>query len=368
MFVYNIREDPELRENMDKKKAMEAIYLDTVLMTGNNQALSFLIDIIRSEEISSQQVLFILVSLPHYMQTPSADIVHKIFQLLKSEVISKNKIIKANAIIAFAEILHKACINPKRHQNYPIYILGDFCDDLNQPMNDEYLPYFVDIFKASTDEDMKIATILSINALAHPSLMTYIEPLLKGHDCSQSHQIMALLSLKPEKYAHPENLKMLLESVIFNSKPVIAIAALMPYLSMNLKVSDLRRLEFLLHFSNDSEISSYLTDILQREYKKIEGSTNKNVFHGFSETGFTEGVEETKDDPMVSYSTKVTKEDNFHSNHMDILYKLYPSKKFHVWMKMFDNLQVFLWPVGVITGDPISYILDTLDLKSHRKE
>ena len=70
---------------------------------------------------------------------------------------------------------------------------------------------------------------------------------------------------------------MLLESVIFNSKPVIAKAALMPYLSMNLKVSDLRRLEFLLHFSNDSEISSYLTDVLQREYKKIESSTNKNV-------------------------------------------------------------------------------------------
>lgn len=363
-----LREDPELKENIDKKKTIEAIYLDTVLMTGTNQAFNFLIDLIRSEELSSQQVLFILVSLPHYMQTPSADIVHHIFQLLKSEVISKNKIIKANALIAFAEILHKACINPKRHQNYPIYILGDFSDDLNQPMNDEYLPYFVDVFIAATDEDMKTAAILSMNALAHPSLMTYIEPLLKGNDCSQFHQIMALLSLKPEKYAHPENLKMLLESVIFHSKPVIAIAALMPYLSMNLKVSDLRRLEFLMHFSNDAEITSYLTNILEKEYNKIDSTTNKDIFHGFNLAGFTEGEEETKDVPLISYSTVVTKEDNFHSNHMDILYKLYPSKKFHFWMKMFDNLQVFLWPVGGITGDPISYALDTLDLKSHRKE
>ena len=35
-----------------------------------------------------------LVTLPHYIQTPSADIIHKIFELVKSDAISKNKILK----------------------------------------------------------------------------------------------------------------------------------------------------------------------------------------------------------------------------------------------------------------------------------
>merc|ERR1719452_194610 len=118
---------------------------------------------------------------------------------------------------------------------------------------------------------------------------------------------MALLSLKPEKYANADNLKRLLESVIFSSEPVIAKAALMPYLSMDLQLSDLRRLEFLMHFSKDSEISSYLSDILHKEYNQIESKINRNIYHGFTEAGFTEGLEETKDDPMVRYSREITK-------------------------------------------------------------
>ena len=35
-----------------------------------------------------------LVTLPHYIQTPSADIINKIFELVKSDVISKNEILK----------------------------------------------------------------------------------------------------------------------------------------------------------------------------------------------------------------------------------------------------------------------------------
>ena len=65
-------------------------------------------------------------------------------------------LIQANGDIALAEILHKACIHTRRHQNFPIHILGDFCDELSQPMHDEYLPYLVDNLKTVQDQHMKV--------------------------------------------------------------------------------------------------------------------------------------------------------------------------------------------------------------------
>merc|ERR1740119_83478 len=133
------------QSNMDgeDKETARQIMLETVGITGTNECIMFLKEMIESEEFSPLRTGSVLVTLPHYIRTPTTEILNEIFELIKSPVVSRHEVLKTNARLAFATLLNRACIDPTKESRFPEYVYGEFCNSETSELTTKFIPYFV---------------------------------------------------------------------------------------------------------------------------------------------------------------------------------------------------------------------------------
>merc|ERR1711962_1197224 len=114
-----------LLDEEDRETARQ-LFLEIALTSGSNSSIRFLKKMIESGELSSLRIGEIIATLPHYIKTPSVEIMSDIFEVIKSPVVTRHSLLKYNANLAFANLVNKVCISSTRLTRFPIFVFGEF--------------------------------------------------------------------------------------------------------------------------------------------------------------------------------------------------------------------------------------------------
>merc|ERR1711931_43203 len=166
----------ELKMDEEDRETARQLFLEIAMTSGSNSSIKFLKKMIESGELSSLRIGEIIATLPHYIKTPSVEIMSDIFEIIKSPAVTRHSPLKHNANLAFANLVNKVCISSTRLTRFPIFVLGEFCS--HEKLTGEYVPHLVEELKSAETASERTSAILALGELGHesviPTLLPYI--------------------------------------------------------------------------------------------------------------------------------------------------------------------------------------------------
>jgi len=358
---------------------MKSLFVDIVVMTGTNQALRFVMDLIKSNVLSDMQSISVISSIPHYVQTPTQDLMEEMYSMVNSEAVRKHNVIRQTSDLAFATMINKACVDRRRYQNYPLHALGMLCDDTTEPLSKKYLPYFVNNYENAKDKNSKLSAILGLTNIVHDTVMPYVIQCILGTTCDPQEQTLALLSLDHEKMSNQREIESILETIIYNKeeKSEVRIAAVTSFLRMNLPFYKIQMLVSSLSHEADKRLTSFIISVIDEmdelENEAMHGSQlyklskqikrtvrNKDIKNEGHDHFFT-----NRHDQSINNGYSLTNQDdnsgqfylrdeshhhNYHYNKFEIFYSTTlnastNSDYVFLWVKIYGNMQITLGPI-----------------------
>merc|ERR1712126_209134 len=145
----------------EQKETMQQIVLEMIIISGTNPSIMFIKEMILAEKISPLRIGAIIATLPHYIQTPTIKLLDEIFEIIKSPVVTRHEVLKANAELAFATLLNRACIDTNRVSRFPVFVYGEFCNAQTSSLVSKYIPYLVDQLHSARSEVEKVSVIMA---------------------------------------------------------------------------------------------------------------------------------------------------------------------------------------------------------------
>jgi hypothetical protein len=207
-----------------------------------------------------------MATLPHYIKTPDVKILDQIFELVKSSAISKHSLLKNNAHLAFATLLHKACVEDNDYR-YPVFVFGDFCNSETSELTNKYIPYMVDLLKSASRPEERESLILSVGALGHESVIPILLPYIEGKvsGSSPTEQRMAIYSLNMMTRRHREILLPVFSTLVHNPSEdrYVRIAALAMMMTMDPSTYYFQKLATSTWFEKDNEFHKFVFSTLK---------------------------------------------------------------------------------------------------------
>ena len=91
--------------------------------------------------MTALKTLNILTTLGHYVRTPTVEMLTHIFSIVRSPAVVKNKLLKHNAMLNFANLVHKLCLCTARTSHYPAHVFGQPCTETTAEITNTFLPY-----------------------------------------------------------------------------------------------------------------------------------------------------------------------------------------------------------------------------------
>merc|ERR1711936_402966 len=148
---------------------------------GTSPCVIFLKQMIEQDQMSEIEKFLVVSTFTHYIKTPTEDLIHQIFHLIKSNAITSRPYLKAPAQLVFSTLIHQACFNYK-NKVYPEHVFGKMCSPNNPKISQEYIPYLVQQLKSSQSQSEKQVAIYSLGQIGHESVLSLIISYIQGKD------------------------------------------------------------------------------------------------------------------------------------------------------------------------------------------
>merc|ERR1719295_1924038 len=123
-----------------QKQIIRNLFVDIVRNAGSPSTIVFLKEMIEQEQLNELESYLVVATLSHYAKIPSEEVIHQVYQLIKSQAVQKRFWLKGSANLVFAQLVRNACV--KSHKvHYPEELFGKMCSYNNQkvPLGSE--PY-----------------------------------------------------------------------------------------------------------------------------------------------------------------------------------------------------------------------------------
>merc|ERR1712121_17560 len=246
------------------KETMEQLVLEVAVISGTNPAIMFVKEMIVSEKISPLRIGTIITTLPHYILTPTVKLLDEIFEIIKSPVITRHEVLKANAELSFATLINRACIDSTRVSRFPVFVYGEFCNAQTSTLVSRYIPYLVDQLHSARSEVEKVSVIMSLGTLGHESVIPILLPFIEGKS-TPLEQRMAIYALTPVALEHTELLLPVCSALVFNptEEKTVRIAALTMLLKLQPSLVNFQKLATSTWFEKDIEIQKFVYSTLK---------------------------------------------------------------------------------------------------------
>merc|ERR1712142_1225806 len=205
-------------------------------------------------------------TIPHFIKTPTIELMNEIFEMIKSEVIQENKFVKINAMLAFGTIVNRACVRENRDTRFPIYTFGEFCTSQTSEITTKYVPYLVSQLKSATSQGERAAAILAIGNLGHKSAIQILMPYIEGREgVTPLEQRLALYSLQYFDTERRNDIIQIYSSLVFNPAEDrdTRIAALSMLLNVEPSSVFFQKLATSTWFEQDSEFHKFVYSTLK---------------------------------------------------------------------------------------------------------
>merc|ERR1711962_252508 len=253
-----------LLDEEDRETARQ-LFLEIALTSGSNSSIRFLKKMIESGELSSLRIGEIIATLPHYIKTPSVEIMSDIFKVIKSPAVTRHSLLKYNANLAFANLVNKVCISSTRLVRFPIFVFGEFCS--HEKLTGEYVPHLVEELKSAETPAERTSAILALGELGHESVIPTLLPYIEGKSDKSTpvEQRMAIYSLNSVTTKHRHILYPIYSALVFNpTEPrEVRIAALSEMLRMQPSMVEFHTLATSSWFEEDAEFLKFVVSTLK---------------------------------------------------------------------------------------------------------
>jgi len=251
----------------EDKETARQLLVETIGATGTNPCILFLKEMIESEEFSPLRTGSIIATLPHYIKTPTIEILDELFELIKSTVVTRSEILQTNAELAFTTILNKACIAPTRVTRFPVFVFGEFCNSQTSELTTKFIPYFVQKLHSAATTKEREFSILALGSIGHESIIPVLLPYVEGRSqkTSPAEQRMAIFSLETVTVQHRNTLLPIYSALANNAaeERSVRIAALSMMLYMNPPMVELQKLATSTWYEQDGEFHKFVFSTLK---------------------------------------------------------------------------------------------------------
>merc|ERR1712121_53511 len=246
------------------KETIEQLVLEVTVISGTTPAIMFVKEMILSEKISPLRIGTIIASLPHYIVTPTVKLLDELFEIIKSPVVTRHEILKANAELSFATLLNRACIDTNRVSRFPVFVYGEFCNAQTSSLVSKYIPYLVDQLHSARSEVEKVSVIMALGTLGHESVISILLSYIEGKS-SPLEQRVAIYALTPVAVEHTEVLLPVCSALVFNptEEKTVRIAALTMLLKMQPSLVHFQKLATSTWFEKDIEFQKFVYSTLK---------------------------------------------------------------------------------------------------------
>merc|ERR1712126_725345 len=194
-----------ISSSSQQKQTVRNLFLSIVRNSGSPPAVMFLKEMIEQEQLTEAENYMVIVTLAHYMKAPTEELIHQVFQLIKSSAVQKRFWLKGSANIVFANIVRNACLRSSLAV-YPENIFGKMCSENNQKISEEYVPYLVSELKNAQSSTEKMVSLYALGQLGHESVLPLIVSYIEGKTQDSTTQLRkaALYSLSDvaNQYRH----------------------------------------------------------------------------------------------------------------------------------------------------------------------
>merc|ERR1711962_1126981 len=254
-----------LKLDEEDRETARQLFLEIALTSGSNSSIRFLKKMIESGGLSSLRIGEIIATLPHYIKTPSVEIMTDIFEVIKSPAVTRHSLLKYNANLAFANLVNKVCISSTRLVRFPIFVFGEFCS--HEKLTGEYIPHLVEELKSAETTVERTSAILALGEIGHESVIPILLPYIEGKSEKSTpvEQSMAIYSLSSVTTKHRNTLYPIYSAMVFNlTEPREArIAALSEMLRMQPSMVEFQKLATSTWFEEDAEFLKFVVSTLK---------------------------------------------------------------------------------------------------------
>ena len=256
----------------EEKQIVRNLFFDLCRSSGTPATVMFLLECIKTEKLTETEMYLTIVTLSHYMKTPTEELIHQVFKTIKSEAVVSRFWLKGSSHLVFANIVRNACLGSSKSY-YPEDVFGKMCTSSNKKIVQEYIPHLVQELKSATTSIDKQIALWSLGQLAHesvlPTMINYMEG--KTQDSTNQLRKVALYALSDVVHHYSHKLIPVFLAVATNPAESrnLRIAAITMLMKCQPETVYLQKLAVMTWFEQDLEVSRFIYSML-KEQSKIE--------------------------------------------------------------------------------------------------
>merc|ERR1712168_570166 len=173
--------------SQEQRNTARTLYIEIVRNAGTSPCVMFLKQMIEQDQMSEIEKFLVVSTFTHYIKTPTEDLIHQIFHLIKSNAVTSKPYLKAPGQMVFATIIRQACFTSKtKNKVYPESVFGKMCSPNNQKITEEYIPYLVQQLRSAQTQAEKQTAIYSLGQLGHESVLPLLISQIQGQEQTSS--------------------------------------------------------------------------------------------------------------------------------------------------------------------------------------
>lgn len=191
-------------------------------------------------------------------------------ELATCSEVKNDKDLRAPGILAFTELVRLSQVNRRTiHNRYPVHTFGRMASKRDQTLVTEYIPYLAkELKQAVEDRDSpRIQTyILALGSIAHPKILTVLEPYLEGKEPATVFQrTLMVASLNKLVDLNPKLARSVLYKIYLNTMEAheVRCAAVFLLMRTNPPVSILQRMAEFTNYDTSKHVNSAVKSSLQ---------------------------------------------------------------------------------------------------------
>jgi hypothetical protein len=250
---------------------VQKVFFDLVSMVATNPCMKLIKDKIVSGEINQDPASWswIISNALRSVKTPTPELLEELIELLKTDNVQENRVIRAAYAMGLTQLVNKACINTESMRNeFPYKIYGQFCNKDMDVIKNNLVPFLAQKLQESSKNDMS-SVITYVNALGNLNMEESSKELLKvveGRISSLPHpRSVAVYTLIGATLKNPSLYRPVFMSIIENvaENPEVRIAAITALTYSHPSTADLQKLAIRSWFEPSRQVSSYIYSTLK---------------------------------------------------------------------------------------------------------
>jgi len=250
-----------------QKQIIRNLFVDIVRNAGSPSTIVFLKEMIEQEQLNELESYLVVATLSHYAKIPSEEVIHQVYQLIKSQAVQKRFWLKGSANLVFAQLVRNACVKSQK-VHYPEELFGKMCSYNNQKITEQYIPYLVQELKNAQTTVEKEMALYAIGQTGHEQVLPLLISYLEGQTEGSTRQLrkVALWSLSDVAQIHRQKLLPVFLAIAQNQAEsrTLRIPAIAVIMKLKPETVHLQKLAVSTWFEQDHEVARFIYGTFQQ--------------------------------------------------------------------------------------------------------